>query len=164
MTGGIKLKKRIYILGIVTFLLDQIVKLAVIRLIPINSIIKVIPNFLYLTFTKNTGGAFSIFDSYPYLLVIVGIMFLFIFTYYISKREDVNTFEVLSFGFILGGIIGNLFDRIIRSGVVDFIGFIFGSYYFPIFNLADTFIVGGAILMVLDWFRGDINEFRSIRK
>ena len=91
-------------------------------------------------------------------------MFLFIFTYYISKREDVNTFEVLSFGFILGGIIGNLFDRIIRSGVVDFIGFIFGSYYFPIFNLADTFIVGGAILMVLDWFRGDINEFRSIRK
>ena len=63
MTGGIKLKKRIYILGIVTFLIDQIVKLAVIRLIPINSIIKVIPNFLYLTFTKNTGGAFSIFDS-----------------------------------------------------------------------------------------------------
>ena len=62
---------------------------------------------------------------------------------------------------LIGGIIGNLFDRIVYGKVIDFLSFKFGTYSFPVFNLADTFICIGIFLLIVDFLRGDLNGNKS---
>ena len=68
---------------------------------------------------------------------------------------------MLSFGLVIGGILGNFIDRLIYKGVIDYLGFIFGSYYFPIFNLADICIVIGTFILIIDTVRSDFCGNRS---
>ena len=101
------------------------------------------------------------FSEYFSLFIIVGILALVFFGFYIHKKSEVSKLEVIYLGVIIGGVIGNLIDRIFYSGVIDYIGFIFGSYYFPVFNIADICIVLGAGLLFLDNIRSDKVEYRS---
>ena len=141
--------------------MDQLLKYIVISSISYEEVIRLIPNFLYLTYVKNTGGAFSIFSNNSYLLILIGIICIFGLGYYIYKKKCFNKLEILYFGLIISGILGNFVDRIIRNGVVDYIGIILGNYYFPVFNLADIFIVCGAGLLIIDSFRSDKDGNRS---
>lgn len=156
-----KLKKVILVISIITIILDQLLKYSVISSISYQEIIYLIPNFLYLTYVKNTGGAWSIFSNNPYLLILIGIICIIGLSCYIYKKKNFKKIETLYMGLIIGGVIGNLIDRIVRSGVIDYIGMIFGNYYFPVFNLADISIVFGASLLMIDSFRGDKDESRS---
>ena len=72
--------------------------------------------------------------------------------------------EIISYSMFLGGILGNLFDRVFYKEVIDFISFNLFGYKFPIFNLADSFIVIGAIIFIIIMIKGDRNENRSKRK
>lgn len=155
------MKKRILLITFTSFILDQLLKYIVISSIPYHDTIHLIPNFMYLTYVKNTGGAWSIFPNQPWLFIIIGLVCLSGFGYFIYKKNQISKLESLYFGFMIGGIVGNFFDRIVRHGVVDYIGFIFGKYYFPVFNLADILIVVGAILLIIDSFRGDNDGNRS---
>jgi len=156
-----KLKKVILIISVIIIILDQLLKYSVISSISYQETIYLIPNFLYLTYVKNTGGAWSILSNNTYLLILIGIICIVGLGYYIYEKKNFNKLETLYMGLIIGGIIGNLIDRIVRSGVIDYIGMIFGNYYFPIFNLADISIVCGGILLMIDSFRGDKDESRS---
>lgn len=158
------LKKKILLISIISLILDQLLKYIVISSISYQETIRLISNFLYLTYVKNTGGAWSIFSNNPYLLALIGIICLFGLGYYIHKKNNFNKLEILYLGLIIGGILGNFVDRIFSSGVIDYIGLIFGNYYFPIFNLADICIVCGAVLLLIDSFRGDINGNRSNKR
>ena len=155
------MKKRLLIFSTIFILLDQLLKILVRRFLIFQVDKTIIPNFFYLTYSKNTGGAFSFFENNSIILAIIGIMFLIGIFYYIFKLEKISLIEIISYSLLIGGIIGNIIDRIIFGFVTDYIGFIFGSYYYPVFNLADIGIVVSVIIFIILEFRSGINGSKS---
>lgn len=139
----------ILILSLIFLIVDQISKILVVKFLDLNSV-TVIKNFFYLTYTNNTGAAFSILTDKRIFLVLVGIIIIILLIYYLKKHQIKNTINKIAFALVIGGSIGNLIDRIIRGSVVDFIDIKIFSYNFPIFNLADTFITIGVILLLIN--------------
>ena len=123
-----------------------------------------VPKFMYITYLKNTGGAFSILDNNIYFLIIIGMLALGGLIFYLLKKDNFRKLEVISYGILFGGILGNFIDRIIYGGVIDYIGLIFGSYYFPVFNFADICIVIGIIMLVIDELVGEKYGIRSSKR
>jgi signal peptidase II len=127
--------------------LDQLTKYLVIINIEENiGKIPVIGGFFYLTHYKNEGAAWGIMEGWRVVLIPVTIIVSIVLAYYLVKSK--NRLFKISLSMVLGGAVGNLIDRAFRSGgVVDFLDFHFGSYNFPTFNVADSFIVIGTILL-----------------
>lgn len=142
------MNKKPYIIALCFFVLDLISKQLVIRLIPLHRSITVIKNFFYLTYTRNTGAAFSILEDARILLLVVTVVALFFINKFMNK-EEIKGIENLIYGIIIGGIFGNLFDRVVYGSVIDFLNFKIFGYNYPVFNLADTFIVIGVIMLVI---------------
>jgi signal peptidase II len=109
--------------------------------------ISFIKGFISLTKTYNTGAAFSIMSSFPYLLAVLSGMAVILILFYLFKKKFLLPVAHLSgWGLILGGTVGNLTDRLLYGHVIDFIKFDFID--FPIFNFADTAINIGAFLII----------------
>jgi signal peptidase II len=132
--------KKMYIISFLVILIDRITKILVENYL--TKELSVIKNIFYFTYVKNDGAAFSILGSQRLLLVILSILALFFIIYYVTKKDK----NGIGYFFLIGGIIGNLIDRIFLGYVIDFIGI----YTFPIFNIADIFIVLGAILVLFE--------------
>ena len=141
------MNKKPYIIALCFFIIDLISKQIVIRLIPLHESIKIIKNFFYLTYTRNTGAAFSILEDARILLLMVTIIALFFINKFMNK-EKIKGVDNFIYGIIIGGILGNLFDRIVYGYVIDFLDFKIFGYNYPVFNLADTFIVVGALMLI----------------
>lgn len=112
--------------------------------------------FFNLVLTYNPGAAFSFLSEQPgwqrwFLSGIAGFAALLII-YLLNKHKHEQLF-CLSLSLILGGALGNLYDRITLGHVVDFLDFYIGSYHWPAFNLADSAIFIGAMLMIYESFR-----------
>jgi len=148
----------IVIISVILLILDQISKILVVKLIDINHGIEVIKNFFYLTYTHNEGAAFSILTGQRIFLILIAITILVILFNYIRKNKIKNKVETVAFSLIIGGSLGNLIDRIIRGYVVDFLDFKILGYNYPIFNIADTFIVVGVFLLLILTFRKEQNR------
>ena len=148
------MKKKPYLIALIFFIIDLISKQVIIHTISLNTSIQVINNFFYLTYVKNSGAAWSILKDERILLLIISVIVLFLINKYMNK-EKLSKLEEVSYGLIIGGIFGNLFDRVIYGFVIDFLDFKIFDYNYPIFNLADTFIVIGVILMLIISFRKD---------
>ncbi|CCZ57330.1 lipoprotein signal peptidase [Clostridium sp. CAG:762] len=142
--------KKVYIIALISLIIDQIVKILVSNYLILGQTTKIINNFFYLTYVQNTGAAFSILIGYRYILIIITLIFLYYLYKYTKKQTNPNKLAILSHGLLLGGIIGNLIDRIIYGYVIDYLDFMIFNYNFPIFNLADTFIVIGCIILVIN--------------
>ena len=156
------LKKKIIIISLIGILLDRISKILVIKNMPLHKSIRIIPKFFYLTHTKNIGAAWSILSGNRILLILIAISVLFLILYYISKDKKITLIESITYGFIISGIIGNLIDRIYFGYVIDFLDFYIFKYDFPIFNIADTLIVLGAVIYVVSGLkRGDKDENKN---
>lgn len=155
------MKKKIFSLTLIVFFLDQLLKHIVASKVLLQEAFYIIPRFFYITHVQNTGGAWSIFSSIPYFLVMINILLLGLLIGYIYKKETFSLVEVIYFGLILGGVLGNLMDRIFLDGVVDYIGVQFGNYYYPIFNFADIAVVIGMALIIIEIIRGEKHENRS---
>lgn len=124
---------------------DQISKYWIINFVPLNVQIKLIPGFLYITHIKNSGGAFGIFQNKINVFIIVSIIsILLIIVLKICMNLKSYTYN-LALGFVLGGAIGNLYDRYFIREVTDFIYLRF----FAVFNGADSFIVVGFIILLI---------------
>ena len=113
----------------------------------------VIKGFFYLTLTFNRGAIFGSLTWLPdlgraILFGLAGLAALFYFGR-LFLAEETSTWERVSLGFILGGALGNGIDRILRHAVVDFLDFVFGTWHYWTFNLADSFILVGVILYLL---------------
>lgn len=141
------------ILTIIFLGLDIISKLVVKHYLVLNQSNVIIKDFFNLTYVKNSGAAFSILDDNTFLVVIVSLIIIAILIRYVYKNKDAKKIERVAYSLILGGAIGNLVDRVFNGYVVDFLDFIFFGYNYPIFNLADTFIVIGVILLIIDMVR-----------
>ena len=149
------MKRKVYILSLIFLLIDIIAKQLVKNLIPINTSIIIIKNFFNFTFVMNTGAAFSILRGQQLFLIILGILVLGGVVYYLRK-DKLNNYKIIYYSLLMGGITGNLIDRIIYNGVIDFLDFKIFLYDAPIFNLADSFICIGVILIILENVRSAI--------
>ncbi len=136
--------KRIINYSIILILIDQIIKIAVSNM---NNIV-IIKNFLNLTYVENTGAAFSILESKRIFLIIIGIVALYLIYKFLIKNKKLTTLEILIYSLLIGGIIGNLIDRVIYGYVIDYLEFILFNHYMPIFNFADICIVIGTTLFL----------------
>jgi signal peptidase II len=122
-------------------ILDQATKLIVIKCIPLSNALTMIDKFFYLSHYENPGIAWSLFQN-GRLIVIPLVIIVSVFLVYLMQKVN-NRFLKTSFAFILSGALGNLIDRVIKGSVTDFFEFHFGSYIYPIFNMADIFVVVG---------------------
>jgi len=143
-------KYLLFLYSFFIFLIDQVVKYLINLYKP--SII-VIKNVFFVTYEKNTGVAFSMLSDNKILIIIISIILLSIFLYIIYKdiiiNKDNNKLKYISYILLLGGILGNLFDRIIRGYVIDFISIKIFGYYFPVFNIADICITVSVIMLII---------------
>lgn len=157
------MQKKIIIYSIIFFTLDLISKVIVNNFVSLTESITVINNFFYLTNVHNLGAAWSLFSGQRILLIVVGIAALFFIFRWINDFKN-NNKNIWAFSLLISGLLGNLFDRIIYGYVRDFLDFRFGSYNYPVFNLADTFIFCGVILLILAIIKGEENGSKSNRK
>jgi signal peptidase II len=155
-----KVKKRIFILSGIIALIDQLVKITVTNSL-VGEHIAVIKNFFYLTYVENTGAAWSMFSGNRWFLVIISILAIYAIIKYFLLDINITKVEFAAYGLMLGGIVGNLIDRILYGYVKDFFEFNFGSYQFPVFNVADTCIVVGALLVVVHLMRNAVTQRRK---
>jgi len=150
-------KLRIALLAFVASLsLDVITKSLVAHQLAYSDKIEIIEGFFYLTHVRNPGAAFGLFASAPKewrLAFFIGISLLAlgIVVSFFRKLAPGDRLSALALGFISGGAVGNLIDRILRHEVVDFLHFrLWQGYSWPDFNFADSFIVVGVGLLVLE--------------
>ena len=143
------MKKKVYILSIIFLLIDIFTKQLVKNTLNLYDSIPIIPNFFSITYVINDGAAFSILKGELWLFSIVGFVLLFFIFYYLLK-EKLNIYKTIYYSLLIAGVLGNLLDRMLYKGVIDFLDFTIFSYNAPIFNLADTFIVISVILIVFE--------------
>ena len=142
---------------IFTILIDQVSKYGAIKYLKNSQPYKIIGDFFQFNYVENRGAAFGILEHRRiFFIIITIIIILFISTYLVKNYSNLNVITRLSLSMLIGGAAGNLIDRIRFGYVVDFISFrIKGVYSFPVFNLADTFIVISTFLIVIlilfDW-------------
>lgn len=143
------MKKKVYILSIIFLLIDIFTKQLVKNTLNLYDSIPIISNFFSITYVINDGAAFSILKGELWLFIILGFVLLFFIFYYLQK-EKLNIYKTFYYSLLIAGVLGNLLDRMLYRGVIDFLDFTIFSYNAPIFNLADTFIVISIILIVFE--------------
>jgi signal peptidase II len=116
---------------------------------------ELVHNFIYLVHSENPGIAFSIFaDSNShwvrYSLIAGSLVVIAVIAWYLVAADAVSSRAAAGLALLLGGAAGNLTDRILHGAVTDFFEVLFGSYRYPAFNLADSAITMGAILILLE--------------
>lgn len=135
------------------FLIDISSKYIISKIVTLGNSIDIIKDFLRISYVKNTGAAFSILDGNILLVTIIGIVIIIMIIWYLYKNKANKMIDKIGYSLILGGSIGNLFDRVCYGYVRDFIDIQIGEYNYPIFNLADSFIVIGVILLFISAWR-----------
>ena len=130
--------------------MDRIIKIIITKTLELNIKNKIINNFFYLTYCKNDGAAFSIFREKQFLLIIISFIFLYIIYKFIREEKNLTKYKTISYSLLVGGIFGNLFDRIFYGYVIDYLDFKIFNYNFAIFNLADVCIVIGLLLLLFN--------------
>lgn len=129
--------------------IDQVMKAVLANCVPLGREIEVIPNFFYIANVHNDGAAWSMLSGNVWFLSIIGmIAIILIYTCFI-KGKSLGKVEVLLYSLLIGGILGNLIDRILLGYVVDYLGFILFGYYYPIFNFADIGIVVSVLFLIV---------------
>ena len=142
-------------LALLIVLLDRWTKRIVATHIAMYSHIQILPGFFRLTHTENTGAAFSLFADSPShwkttLLIGFSVVAMVIVSVLLWRQVRALTVTGVALSLILGGAVGNLWDRVASGRVVDFLLFYFKQYQWPVFNLADSAIVVGAALLVIE--------------
>jgi len=144
-----------FLIALIVVLLDRWSKHIVAQRIALYSHIQIIPGFFQLTHTENTGAAFSLFADSPapwktaMLIAFSGIA-LVVVSVLLLKNHHGQVATGIGLSLIMGGALGNLWDRVARGRVVDFLLLYYKRYQWPVFNLADSAIVIGAGLLVLE--------------
>lgn len=148
------MSKKVYIITLLSFIIDQVSKALVSTCFSLNESVKLINNFLYLNYINNTGASFSILTNKKYLLIVLSLIAIVIIIRYINTFKN-TIFNRIGLGLLLGGILGNLSDRILFGYVKDFISLYIFGYSFPVFNIADICIVVGVIILIISILRGE---------
>lgn len=145
-----------YIIALIVIVIDQWSKWLVVKKMELGESIPVIDQFFYLTSHRNRGAAWGILQGQMWFFYIITVIVIGIVIYYIWKLAKSQPLLGWALGLILGGAIGNFIDRLIRKEVVDFfdfyLDFILFKYNYPIFNVADSALVVGVVLIIIQTF------------
>jgi signal peptidase II len=149
------MRKVHFLIALCVVVLDRLAKLVVERRIPLHDGIQIIPGFFRLTHLENRGAAFGLFADSPSpwkigALVLFSVIALVVVSTLLWKNSHTLSITGVGLSLILGGALGNLWDRLTAGHVTDFLLFYVGSYQWPAFNVADSAIVVGATLLVYE--------------
>jgi len=140
-----------YLIALVMFLIDQGTKFLIAKNLELYEQIPVIGNFFLITSSRNRGAAFGILQDQLWFFIVVTIAVVAGIVWYLRKMtKEGRKLLPTALALVLGGALGNFIDRLLMGEVVDFLQFNFGNYTFPIFNIADSCIVIGVGLIILD--------------
>ena len=144
-----------FLIAFTVLLLDRLTKRLVAKDISLHDSITVVKRIFYITHVENRGAAFGLFNDSPSewkigLLVLFSIVALVIVSALLWRSSHAMTASAVGLSLILGGALGNLWDRLLNGRVVDFLLVYIGSYQWPAFNVADSAIVIGAGLLVFE--------------
>ncbi|WP_047981337.1 signal peptidase II [Ornithinibacillus contaminans] len=139
---------RYYIVTVLLIALDQFTKFLVVKKMELYEQITLIDGFFFLTSHRNRGAAWGMLEGKMGFFYVVTIIVIVGVIYYLHKYGKDNKLFAVALAFILGGAIGNFIDRIWRHEVVDFFDFIVFGYDFPIFNIADSALTVGVVLVI----------------
>lgn len=153
-TYPISTYRLLLLLAAAVLTVDQLTKFLISRSIDYGSfyppnIIQVVPDFFNLVHVGNTGAAWSLFTGYSIWLAVIGFGALIVIWFMRNALQLELRVNQWAFGLIIGGIIGNLIDRVRLGYVIDFLDFQFGSWHFPSFNVADSGITVGVTIYAI---------------
>lgn len=147
----LKYAKPMIIVTLLTLAIDQITKTIIRKTISFIGTVEVIKGFFEINYSENTGAVFGMFRGQNNIFVLVSIVaIIFIFIYYNQFKHSL--WMKIALGFILGGALGNLFDRIFFGFVTDFLRikiWFFRFLWWPNFNLADAGVCIGAVMLII---------------
>jgi signal peptidase II len=158
------MKNRFYTVALLILVLDHLSKWIVRAKLNPDLPVEIIPGYLRLSYWENSGVAFGFFHEVasswkPYILAAMAIAAVIVIVIYGMRMPASRKLLQLSLAIMIGGILGNFVDRIIRGYVVDFIDFhIHGSFYWPTFNIADSAITIGIALLLIDTIKSPVEE------
>jgi signal peptidase II len=138
--------------------LDQLTKAAIRRTIPLYDSVEIVPGLVNLTHVLNTGAAFGFLDrlDFAYKAVVVTVLAtaaLGAIVFYAMTLGSETRLSRLALTLVVAGAVGNLVDRVVAGAVVDFVDVYWGTWHFWAFNVADSCISIGAVLLIFDMFR-----------
>lgn len=138
-----------YLLALLIIGIDQFSKWIIVKNMEFGEQITIIENFFYITSHRNSGAAWGILEGKMGFFYVITIVVVIGLVYYMQKYARHSAFLAIPLSFILAGAIGNFIDRLFRKEVVDFLDFILFTYNYPIFNIADSSLVVGVILLLI---------------
>jgi signal peptidase II len=153
--GRHAMRKYHFLIALSVVILDRVAKRMIENNIPLHESIAVVPGFFRITHVENRGAAFGLFADSPSewkiaMLVLFSVIALVIVCALLWRNSHAMTSTGVGLALILGGAVGNLWDRLVSGRVVDFLLFYVGQYQWPAFNVADSAIVVGAGLLVFE--------------
>ncbi|MDY0405951.1 signal peptidase II [Virgibacillus sp. 179-BFC.A HS] len=138
-----------YLLSIIIIVLDQLTKWIIVKTMDLYESIPVIMDFFYITSSRNRGAAWGILQGQMIFFYVITLIVIVGVVYFMSRYAKDSIWLGLGLSLILGGAIGNFIDRILRGEVVDFLDFYIFNYHFPIFNVADSSLCVGVVLIII---------------
>lgn len=143
------MKKLILSLSIVVIIIDLWSKAFVANSMVLGESITVIPNFFWIHYVVNEGVGWSMFSGYPQVFALIGIVVAVVLVYYYFKVE--SKLEMIAIALIIGGTLGNVYDRLVLGHVRDMLSFNIFGYMFPVFNVADMALTCGVGLLIIQY-------------
>ncbi|XKM12997.1 signal peptidase II [Orbaceae bacterium ac157xtp] len=140
-----------------TFIIDSASKFYIHYTFYYQESLNVLP-FFSITYVRNRGAAFSMLEGQRWLLAIIALIISVVIVWMLYKNDVRKKIENLSLSLILGGALGNLFDRLYHGYVIDFLDVNFGHWHYPTFNLADTAICVGIVLFIFISYKSKKSE------
>lgn len=138
-----------YVIALFVIAIDQISKWLIVKNMELGTSIPIIDNVLYITSHRNRGAAWGILENKMWFFYIITVVFVVFIVFYMKKYAKTGKLLGISLGLILGGAIGNFIDRVFRQEVVDFIHVYIFSYNYPVFNIADSALCIGVVLIII---------------
>jgi len=144
----------VYVITAIVIIFDQVIKAIIRSTMLVGDSIPLISGVIHLTHVKNPGAAFGILPNHRVIFFIVSIAVVASLFIYYRRLKEADTLTTLSVGLVMGGAVGNLIDRLSAGVVTDFIDFRF----WPVFNIADSAIVVGVVLLGIILLRDTKHE------
>ena len=142
---------KVLFVSAILVLADQVSKAIVVRTMSLYESIPIIENFFQFTYITNDGMAFGIDFPFGYFIfsLVSALLTLFLFWYLWTVRNDSLVIR-LGLAMIIAGAVGNLIDRLMLGEVIDFLDFMIGNFHWYVFNLADSYVTVGMVLILTD--------------
>jgi len=157
------MRKYHLLIAAIVVIVDRLTKAVVADRITLHDSVDVVPGVFRLTHVQNQGAAFGLFSDSPFpwkvaLLILFSVAALAVVSALLWKNGNALNATAIALSLVFGGAVGNLWDRVASGRVIDFLDFYLGQHHWPAFNIADSAIVVGALLLLSEIFMAPQEE------